>query len=89
MLIAIDYDKTYTEDPDMWDRVIGLMEQAGHKVVCVTLRYGKPEGRKPNVPFINTMMNGKDKYCKSIGLDVDVWIDDCPMWIERNYEQVV
>lgn len=38
MIIAIDYDDTYTADPAMWDQFIKLANEAGHKVVCVTCR---------------------------------------------------
>ena len=39
MNIAIDYDDTYTLDPNTWDVIITTLEKAGHEVYCVTKRY--------------------------------------------------
>ena len=34
MLIAIDYDNTYTADPEWWDEVIRSGQERGHTIVC-------------------------------------------------------
>lgn len=39
MNIALDYDGTYTADPDMWLRFVEEAQAAGHKVFIVTMRY--------------------------------------------------
>ena len=38
MLIALDYDETYTADPVLWDRFIGDANDHGHTVWIVTAR---------------------------------------------------
>jgi hypothetical protein len=38
MTIALDYDGTYTRDPDLWDRFITDCSKSGHLVICVTQR---------------------------------------------------
>src|SRR5690606_10590250 len=38
MRIALDYDDTYTKDPDAWDGVIDALTMAGHEVMIVTFR---------------------------------------------------
>ena len=39
MNISLDFDNTYTRDPDGWDTFIKVMRYRGHKVYCVTMRY--------------------------------------------------
>jgi hypothetical protein len=38
MKIALDYDGTYTVDPQFWEDFITLAKVRGHEVVCVTKR---------------------------------------------------
>ena len=38
MLIALDYDKTYTADPALWDNFVDLAQSRGHTVKIVTMR---------------------------------------------------
>ena len=79
MLIAIDYDNTYTADPEWWDEVIRSGQERGHTIVCVT---GRTE--PPNLP-IRVICAG-DEYKRDAvrrsGLRIDVWIDDEPGHIE-------
>lgn len=88
MIIAIDYDKTYTLDPDLWNAFILKAQQRGHKVICVTNRDNSKELSEP-------VLNSIGKYCqiifagskwkresaKEAGWMVDVWIDDMPEMI--------
>ena len=41
MIISIDFDDTYTKDPDFWDEVCKLAIQKKHTVYCVSARYEK------------------------------------------------
>ena len=43
MLIALDYDDTFTRDTSLWLDLIFIAMQAGHDVVMVTARYAKHE----------------------------------------------
>lgn len=38
MILALDYDETYTEDKDFWNLVVALAKSRGHEVVCCTMR---------------------------------------------------
>lgn len=38
MRIALDYDRTYTEDPAFWDEFIRMCRARGHEVRIVTAR---------------------------------------------------
>ena len=79
MLIALDYDKTYTVDPALWDRFIRDAEINGHVVKIVTMRY--PHEAITNVPceVVYTSRQAKSKIIKA-----DVWIDDSPHWIYQD-----
>lgn len=78
MLIAIDYDKTWTTDPGFWSQFVASARQFGHSVVMVT-------GRRPSmpvpivgIPVVYTSNEMKRKAATAAGYSVDVWIDDTP-----------
>ena len=84
MVIALDYDRTYTEDPALWDAFIDSASVAGHRVICVTMRYPY-EGadverhlshRVHEITY--TSRARKRDYLESLGIAVQVWIDDKP-----------
>ena len=39
MLIALDYDDTFTRDPEGWLNFAKLMKSRGHEIIGVTMRY--------------------------------------------------
>lgn len=81
MIIALDYDGTYTKDPALWDQFIHAALVAGHKVVCVTARRDTEENRKDvkmPIPVYFTSLSAKLWYMEKRGVKVDVWIDDEP-----------
>jgi hypothetical protein len=80
MNINIDYDGTYTNNPDMWDEIIETMNKYGCKVYCITKRYGKLDERKPQVPTIHAMKSKLEASVAS-GINIDIWIDDKPQSI--------
>lgn len=81
MLIAIDYDLTYTVDPQFWDSVIDAGRLHGHTFVCVT---GRTEPPQPparlmrDVPLVLAGNLYKRHAAALDGFIVDVWIDDDP-----------
>lgn len=80
--MAIDYDGTYSSDPDYWDAVIALAGRRGHRFICVTNRAWVPGSQVPErVPAVPLLAAG-DQYkadaAKAAGYAVDIWIDDLP-----------
>ena len=85
MIIAIDYDNTYTADPVTFEKVIALFQAAGHTVVCVT---GRSDDGVMDVPVSNSIgklvsvvfagMEWKAVAARKQGYNVSVWIDDIP-----------
>ncbi len=87
MLIAIDYDETFTLDPDLWAVFVARAISRGHYVVCATMRY-ESEGYAVERAFdglgVSVYFTGrkaKKKYLNGIGIYPDVWIDDSPHFI--------
>jgi hydroxymethylpyrimidine pyrophosphatase-like HAD family hydrolase len=86
MIIAIDYDNTYTADPHLWDEFIRSAEATGHTVICVTARpdtMGQPvlDSIGKLVPVIFCGGEWKREVALSRGYKVNVWIDDSPEYI--------
>ncbi len=85
MLIALDYDDTYTRDPDFWDQVIWLGKTRGHSFVCVTGRSALPGAHERQIPMPVVLAGDETKKAAAYraGFAVNVWIDDMPGTIER------
>lgn len=83
MNIAIDYDETYTCDPDVWNQIINIFQQNNHKVYCVTKRYVElaDDIREAiDIPIIYATKSKLEAVRKN-GIKIDVWIDDKPQSI--------
>lgn len=92
MNISLDYDLTYTLDPESWNKFIDLMTDAGHKVYCFTLRYpsemtlvyhsiGEKIEPKNCIPCSR---ESKYEKAKTLDINIDVWIDDNPQYVYEN-----
>ena len=79
MLIALDYDKTYTADPDLWNDFIVIAQKRGHVVKIVTMR--RPDEQIIGVPIPVVYTSRK---AKAALVNADVWIDDSPSWIYQD-----
>lgn len=77
MIIALDYDGTYTADPAMWNTFIESAKASGHIVVCVTMRYPHEEVTMP-CEVVYTSRQAKMKYLSDRGRIANIWIDDMP-----------
>jgi hypothetical protein len=89
MLIALDYDGTYTADPSFWDRFIAAARAGGHRVFIVTMRFpfegadlDRLRSKVDRVVF--TCREAKGRHLFRLGHDVDVWIDNHPHHIVQN-----
>lgn len=85
---SLDYDGTYTADPELWLDFIKLAHERGHKVVCVTMRHlhetedGSFDPRlKGLVTVFPTGREAKKPHMRKKGQQIDIWIDDVPEWI--------
>lgn len=83
MKLSLDYDKTYTQDPILWDAFIESAKKRGHEVVCVTMRYPTEEISIP-CEVIYTSRIAKAAHARKHDLGIDVWIDDSPHWIFQD-----
>jgi hypothetical protein len=87
VLIAIDYDETFTEDPAFWCEVIAAGVRRGHRFVCITGRSSPPDfTREPLIPLpiICAGATLKDVAARAAGYHVDVWVDDMPGLIKGS-----
>lgn len=87
MLIALDYDGTYTADPDLWLAFIASARARGHAVWIVTMRdefeladvnrqlLGKVDR------IVATARAAKLPFLAARGITPQIWIDDMPHFI--------
>lgn len=101
MNIALDYDGTYTNDPDLWLAFVDDAVEKGHQVTVVTMRY--PSEATSLDPRLMRLLNtqgplvrrlvctsraAKQPYCQVEGLQIHVWIDDNPKAIHMSAQEV-
>ncbi len=92
MKIALDYDNTYTLDPDCWYNVIIEFLSSDHEVSIVTVRHEYWDAHpwlddlkeEFEIPVIFTDGRAKKDFCLERGIEFDVWIDDRPQTITQN-----
>lgn len=92
MNIGLDFDDCTTRDPEGWIQFAQMMRARGHKVYCVTWRSNTPS----NLQEVGSVLNGhvdaifftgqqaKKDYMYSLGIRIDVWIDDMPFTVEEH-----
>lgn len=84
MNIALDFDDTYTRDPELWDQFIFTSKARGHDIRVVTFRKSTMRDDvldNIGIPVIYTEYTQKRKFTNMMGWVVDVWIDDSPEFI--------
>ena len=89
MNIGLDYDDTWTRDPDGWYEFCKMMRARGHRFYGVTMRYPREasgmDSRYDEVVerLIFTGRKAKRPFVHGkCGIIIDVWIDDNPIWVE-------
>lgn len=86
MKIALDFDGTFTADPQLWLTFIIAAEDAGHEVRIVTMRCAVKDGinwmavgfTDPPAKVVWCDGHAKREWCRQIGWEPDIWIDDDP-----------
>jgi len=95
MIFALDFDGTYTADPDLWTLWAKSAMERGHTVLCITFRR-HDEMQKVHdtlgmtIGVHNCRPTGgsyKKTFAQDNNIKVDVWIDDNPEMIVTS-EQV-
>lgn len=87
LLIALDYDGTYTADPKFWLEFIKFATARGHEVIVATMRNDDELDDMCDELFevvnrvIPTNRNAKRTFLKSFGIEPHIWIDDQPHFI--------
>jgi len=93
LCVALDYHNTYSADPKFWDTFIYMCWMRKFEVYCITHHTGEKQNEKlmdsigkvlDKDHIIFTMGKAKMDYVKSIGLDIDIWIDNNPIHIIQD-----
>lgn len=91
MNIALDFDDTYTRDPELWDSFVRNAQDRGHEVWCVTMRDGSRQEVIDTIGAlvgkdhcIFTAQQAKAPFMWELGIRIDVWIDDSPQYVNKN-----
>ena len=94
MLIALDYDNTWTKSPVLWAQIVSLFKSHGHNFICVTSRADTIDNRRQLNESIGVLMpiiycnhTPKKKQAKQAGFKPDIWIDDRPETIPTHVRQ--
>ena len=87
MNIALDWDGTFTRDPNFYRESIALAKRYEHFVRIVTSSHYDPEAKANmkdalgvfgRIPIIFTEGIAKAHFCKKQGIQIDNWWDDNP-----------
>ena len=85
MLIALDFDETYTRDTMLWDWFIFTARERDHKIIIVTYRNKEIDIdarlnalANRNIPIVYTDGIAKKPTALAMGFKPDIWIEDKP-----------
>lgn len=91
MLIAIDYDDTWSKDPVFWRSFCRHAAGAGHRVIMVTNRQGDARDvrelrslRSCVCEIIFAQEGPKRNAARARGYRPHVWIDDNPSTVDHG-----
>lgn len=87
MIISLDYDNTYTRDPEGWFKALSVLKQQGHTIIGVTMRFDRETsdmltsyGELCDKIYF-TGRHQKRRWLNHRNVFPDVWIDDSPEFI--------
>jgi hydroxymethylpyrimidine pyrophosphatase-like HAD family hydrolase len=87
MRIALDYDDTYTNAPELFDDFISMALDKGHDIRIVTARHFELDKivDEFDIPIIYCNGVAKAWWCHHYeSFDPDVWVDDKPKAVYEN-----
>ncbi|MDE2144894.1 MAG: hypothetical protein KGJ01_02940 [Patescibacteria group bacterium] len=76
--IALDYDGTYTRDPDFWKSFVQKAKESGHKVFCVTKRTPEEVICEKLVNIVDGIFYMSRANKINVSQQIDIWIDNNP-----------
>lgn len=91
-LFSFDFDNTISRDPQGFLAVMEMLEKRGHQVIVCTARLREvyPEDLQflldKGYKVYWSEHKSKDNYLRSIGIKVDVWVDDCPDAVLNDFD---
>ena len=94
MIFGLDYDETFSADPELWHAFATIATRRGHRVIGVTARNrDQIITDKRYLTACDTVVYcaGHAKYDTVLDLldvTVDVWIDDKPHYVSQSYPSV-
>lgn len=93
--IAIDFDNTLTEFPDLLAVFVRMAQEKGHWVCCVTARRETEENvidldnwlfeNQLSMPVFFTSLQSKMTYMANRGININLWIDDDPKTLVNGH----
>lgn len=83
MKIALDYDETFTADPELWREFVAHARRNGHHVAFVTFRSPGFDNRdiEQHAQMLGISIIYSAGRQKSHVYGADIWIDDMPQLI--------
>jgi hypothetical protein len=97
MIISLDFDDTFTSDPQAWSNVVDALVASGHEVVCISGRSDDDANRAELRQALPDSVEriylcgsvSKKHYSEKNAIQVDVWIDDSPSRIVQAKQRFV
>jgi len=89
-IVAVDFDQVISDNHQGWLQILYLLKQVGYEVIIVTYRSPKKDAfeldflSKAGYTIYFTNHVAKKDYLKEKGINVDIWVDDCPESILKN-----
>jgi FMN phosphatase YigB (HAD superfamily) len=92
VIVAIDYDATWSADPELWEAFSQYARRRGHIVALITNRPDNPTNRSE----ISLAVSGhvdhmilagpmpKREAAAQFGLRPNIWIDDNPVTVTEG-----
>lgn len=91
---SLDFDDTFTADPELWAAFVKLGLSRGHTFYCVTARRSTVENEDAindlfeehgiQMPIIFSNLGSKMDEVERRGIKIDIWLDDAPYAIVQG-----
>lgn len=88
MLLALDFDETYTKAPSFWDDFTAMARDQGHEVIMATYRHPvadwHPLMEDIDMEIYFTDGKAKKPFLAERDVHPDIWIDDRPLTVVED-----